>query len=231
MPTIRHHREVQAIARRVLADLGETITPDDSERTIAARATSMMKRLGITATWYYDCPAFVLLGSRSCLSVSGANYVPESEPVGVTNLVTVDLSPSLNGAWGDCARSFVVENGRHTDMPTLPEFKRGLDAERQLHQRVISFATRETSFEHLFDFANADIADLGFENLDFSGNVGHSIESSRIDRRFIEAGNSARLGDAKLFTFEPHIRELGGQWGFKHEDIYFFGADGKIVAL
>ena len=57
MPTIRHHRAVQAIARRVLADLGQTITPDDSERSIAARATSMMERLGITATWYYDCPA------------------------------------------------------------------------------------------------------------------------------------------------------------------------------
>lgn len=77
----------------------------------------------------------------------------------------------------------------------------------------------------------AEIADLGFEDLDFSGNVGHSIESSRIDRRFIGAGSSARLGDAKLFTFEPPIRGLGGQWCFKHGDIFFLGADVKIAAI
>ncbi len=231
MPTINQHRAVQAIAKRVLADLGPTITPDDTEKSIASRATTMMARFGVTSTWYYECPAFVLLGSRSCLSVSGSSYVPATEPVGLSNLVTVDLSPLLNGAWGDCARSFVVENGLYSNEPTLPEFKRGLDAERQLHRQLVSFATREMTFEHLFDFANAEINGLGYENLDFSCNVGHSIETARADRQFIEVGNSARLGDVKLFTFEPHIREKGGRWGFKHEDIYCFGTDGKVAVI
>jgi hypothetical protein len=56
------------------------------------------------------------------------------------------------------------------------------------------FVTPRTSFEELFTFANAEIHRHGFENLDFLGNVGHSIESSRETRRYIEAGNKQLLG-------------------------------------
>lgn len=231
MPPTASHQAVQAIAQSVLAQLGPTLRATDTEASIAQRAARMLAEHGITETWYHDCPAFVLLGSRSCLSVSGAQYRPADEPVGATNLVTVDLSPLRDGIWGDCARSFFVEDGRCTTVPALPEFQRGAAAERHLHERMRSFATPQTSFEALFRFANDEIAALGFENLDFLGNVGHSIESARGARRFIEQGNAARLGDMALFTFEPHIRVRGGRWGFKHEDIYRFGDDGKPVAI
>jgi len=87
------------------------------------------------------------------------------------------------------------------------------------------------TFDELFRGANAQITGAGFENLDFQGNVGHSIEHQRSDRKFIERDNLQQLGDVAFFTFEPHIRKRGGNWGFKHEDIYFFTDDGMIEEL
>jgi len=231
MRVVEENRVVQLIAKRVLADLAGALSPNDTEASIAHRATTLMRAQGITQTWYYDCPAFVLLGSRSCLSISGRDYTPGDEPVGMTNLITVDLSPSLNGVWGDCARSFFIEDGRCVDAPRLPEFKQGAAMQERLHQSMRSFVSADTTFEDLFTFANTMIRESGFENLDFLGNVGHSIVSRLEDRRYIEAGNTYKLSDAGLFTFEPHIRIAGGVWGFKHEDIYHFGPDGRVHAL
>lgn len=225
------HSAVQGVAKRVLASLGETIGPADSGQSIAQRATRMMADLGIRETWYYDCPALVLLGSRSCLSLSGRDYRPAGEQVGLTNLITVDLSPSCAGIWGDCARTFVVEDGCCVREPSLPEFQEGVAAERELHAGMLAFVRPDTSFEALFEFANGLIRTLGFENLDFLGNVGHSIASARADRVYIQAGNAARLGEVGLFTFEPHIRKRGGTWGFKHENIYGFGPQGRAVEI
>ncbi len=231
MALIDEHKAVQGIAKQVLANLGSTIGPLDTEQSIAARATRMMADLGATETWYYDCPAFVLLGSRSCLSISGREYQPSDESVGMANLITVDLSPSRNNVWGDCARSFCLEDGRCVEQPTIDEFRDGIAAEQTLHAAMLSFVRPDTTFQALFEFANAMITDLGFENLDFLGNVGHSIESARADRRYIEAGNTTRLSDARLFTFEPHIRKRGGAWGHKHENIYCFGPDGRATEI
>ena len=59
-------------------------------------------------------------------------------------------------------------------------------------------------------------------NLDFSGNLGHSIERRRDDRVYIERGNRIRLGDVAFFTFEPHIGCHGSKYGYKKENIYYF---------
>lgn len=231
MSRIEAHQTVQAVAKKVLNDLAVTIVAEDTERSIAQRATQMMAAHGIHDTWYYNCPAFVLLGARSCLSISGREYQASDEAVGQTNLVTVDLSPLRGGVWGDCARSFIVEDGHCTENPTSAEFQEGLAFERELHARMMDVTRPDTKFMELFEFANAMITARGFENLDFLGNVGHSIESARVYRRYIEKGNGARLGDVGLFTFEPHIRKLGGVWGFKHENIYCFGSDGRPVEI
>ena len=42
------------------------------------------------------------------------------------------------------------------------------------------------------------------------------------DRIYIEAGNKATFKDIDLFTFEPHIKKKQGNYGFKHENIYYF---------
>lgn len=225
MSTFDEHRKVQAIAKLVLNELADTINPHDSERSIAQRAKAMLERHGVTDTWYYDCPAFVLLGSRSCLPISGRDYEPEDEKVGKTNLVTVDLSPSIKGVWGDCARSFYIENGRCSLTPTISEFTNGFELERTLHQRLIAFASPEKTFAELHSLANQIIVGAGFENLDFLGNVGHSIETIREKRQYIEASNNSQLGSVNFFTFESHIRAVNGTWGFKHENIYYFAGD------
>jgi len=231
MTIIDEHKAVQSIAKAVLNELGPTIVPTDTERSIAKRAADLLAKHGIRETWYYDCPAFVLLGSRSCLSISGRDYVPAEEVVGPFNLVTVDLNPLRDGIWGDCARSFFIEDGAWISFPANPVFKQGAFVEAALHEAMQGFVNPQTTFEQLFEFANAEIKHHGFENLDYRGNVGHSIESSRDARRYIEQGNRQMLGDAGLFTFEPHIRRRGSQWGFKHENIYYFDSEGRAVAL
>ncbi len=225
------YRHVQAIAKSVLNALGPTIEAADTERTIAARCVAMMRDHGIEDTWYYDCPAYVLLGSRSCLSISGRDYVPADELVGDVNVVTVDLSPLYRGAWGDCARTFYVEAGKATLTPRRAEFRRGHELLLALHALACDVVRPDTTFEQLHAVLTQPIVANQFESVDFLGNFGHSIATRLSDRIYVEAGNSARLGESRYFTIEPHIRELGGMWGYKLEEIYTFGEDGRIHAL
>lgn len=231
MMQFENHRTVQEIAKWVHSQLEQSITSDSSEASIANKATDLLADCGVTETWYYDVPAFVLLGSRSCLSVSGKNYVPSTERVGSFNLVTVDLSPGSGEAWGDCARSYVVEGGIVTRNPSRTEFAEGLAIEKRLHKEMIEFAEPSTRFSDLFEYSNSRIAQFGYENIHFLRNLGHSIEVTPSERRFIDKNCHELLGSVSFFTFEPHIRKAGGKWGFKHEDIYYFTDEGHAVAL
>ena len=91
-------------------------------------------------------------------------------------------------------------------------------------------ATPKTSMHDLFSVINQAIEHMGYKNLDFRGNFGHSIEKHMDDRRYIEANNQTRLGDCDLFTFEPHICRTNDKWGFKIENIYYF-EDNKAAPL
>ena len=77
---------------------------------------------------------------------------------------------------------------------------------------------------------NAFIVENGFINLDFLGNLGHSIVQEKKDRIYIEKGNQCKLGDVAYFTFEPHISVAGSKYGYKKENIYFF-ENGKLTEL
>ena len=203
----------------------------DSEESIAASAYRELCTLGFPDTWYYNCPAFVLAGTRSCRSISGRDYVPSNEPVGPHNLVTVDLSPVLNGHWGDCARSFYVENGQVISNPVADEFAVGQRFLEVLHADMQQTVTPLMTFHELFEWTNQRITSAGFENLDFLGNVGHSIATRREDRQYIEEKNSRLLREVPFFTFEPHVRQIDGSWGFKHENIFFFDRVGRLEEL
>jgi Xaa-Pro aminopeptidase len=234
MPTeeqIATHRKAQTAAKSVLDRLPDVITANDTEQSIASKAHEMLSALGYPETWYYHCPALVLLGSRSCLSVSGKDYQASNEKVGSANLISVDLSPTADQYWGDCARSFPIENGKFTTKPKLLEFKNGIHFLDQLQQQMLRIARPETSFGQLFDWANVRIRESGFVNLDYRNNVGHSIAISREDRQFIQSSNTIKLGDAPFFSFEPFVRRKGGSWGFKHEDIFFFNQAGALEKL
>jgi Xaa-Pro aminopeptidase len=224
------HRGVQAVAKAVLSEIVASITAESTERSICETAKKMLAERGMPETWYYTCPALVLLGSRSCMSASGRDYVPCDEAVGEFNLVTIDLSPCHGPFWGDCARSIFVEGGIARATPAGEEFLCGHRLILQLHNVMQNLVKPTTTFGELHAFSNDRIAAAGFENLDFLGNVGHSIASSLEDRCFIEPGNQRRLGEVTCFTFEPHIRAQGGRWGFKHENIYYF-SNGRIEEL
>ena len=149
------------------------------------------------------------------------------------DIITIDLSPQCGQIWGDYARTIILENGQVTDeISTIKnaEWKAGLQMEDLLHAELRRFVTPDTSFEELYFHINEMIRQNGFENLDFMGNLGHSIVQRKEDRIYIEKGNTAKLSAVSLFTFEPHICRNGGKYGYKKENIYYW-EDGTLCEL
>lgn len=66
-----------------------------------------------------------------------------------------------------------------------------------------------TTFEELFYYINDQIKTCGYVNLDFLGNLRHSIVKDKKQRIYIEKGNTEKLSAVEAFTFEPHISLLG----------------------
>ncbi len=232
---IKRFTAAQDIARKAMRDLHDFIQPGISEKAIAEKGTALLLAHGSTSWWYHGIGAFVLLGKRSTLSISGKVYSPDAENLVAENdVITIDLAPTLNGFWGDYARTIFVENGKVVpeDQLTNPEFQQGLAAELHLHKRLTEVAKPEMTFEDLFFLLNEEITQIGYENLDFHGNLGHSVEVLESDRIYIEKGITTTFASCgKPFTFEPHIRCKGGDIGFKRENIYYFNADGALACI
>ena len=108
--------------------------------------------------------------------------------------------------------------------------RNGLLMEEALHAELLRFATPQTTFDELYFHINQLISDCGFINLDFLGNLGHSIVKDKNDRIYTEKGNTAMLSSVDYFTFEPHISVRGSKYGYKKENIYYF-ADGRLKEL
>lgn len=227
---LEEYKKVQGIAKKVLEEIKDFISAEKSEKEIAEKCKALLENHGINETWYYNCPALVLLGSRSCLSASGKNYEASEEKVGKENLVTIDLSPLLNKTWGDCSRSFVVEDGKIKAEGEIEnkEFLEGLEIEKALHKQFKDFVKPGKTFEEIFLKMNDLIKSYGYENLDFNGNVGHTIETEKENRIYFEKGNKTKLEKNMLFTFEPHVRKTGNKYGFKLENIYYFAEDSVV---
>ena len=220
----KQHKQVQSIAKETIEFLKSFIKEGLSAKEIKDAAEKIMHEKGINNFWYYDIGAFVFVGAETTISISGRQYQPSDLQVQSSDLVTVDLSPDFNGCWGDFSRSFIVENGKVVDAndSNSPELLEGIEAEKQLHKAFQATITPDTSFEQAFLKMNSLIEELGFENLDFNKNLGHSIVKHKEDRIYIEAGNKTLFKDVDLFTFEPHIKRKNGDYGFKHENIYYF---------
>ena len=118
----------------------------------------------------------------------------------------------------------IVENGKVVELDGVSnsEWKNGMLMERYLHQEMCKYATPETTFEELHEYINGIIEEKGYVNLDFKGNLGHSIVKEKSDRIYIEKGNQRALGDVSYFTFEPHISGSDSRYGYKMENIYYF---------
>ena len=217
--------EVQQIAKQAMAFIKSQIKVGMSLQELREIAENKMLALGATSFWYWDIGALVFSGDETTLSVSGKHYQTANRLIKENDIVTVDLSPQVGNIWGDYARTIIVENGIVVNdiiKISNTEWKNGLLMEDKLHSELVSFAKPETTFEELYFHMNEFIKANGFINLDFLGNLGHSIVTHKNDRIYIEKGNKTTLGSVKFFTFEPHIAINGSKYGFKKENIYCF---------
>jgi methionine aminopeptidase len=232
---VTKYKAAQSVAKRTITYLESIIREGITEADIASAADKFMTRKGATSFWYHGIGSLVFVGPRTRLSLSGKDYIPSQEPVRSTDLVTVDLSPAIDGYWGDHARTLIISDGSsvrtarqdysYTVNKMFEESLRGV----ALHRELRLIATPDMTYGSLHEAMDEVITLWGYQNLDFKGNLGHSIENNLDDREYIAPGSLTKLGD-KPFTFEPHIGLKDSAWGYKREDIYYF-SDGKLHVL
>ena len=231
---LHRNRLAQQIARETLNELFNVISAGMSEAKIERLVCEKMVQKGSGPFWYHGVGALVLLGERSTLSLSARNYVPDPKNcLKKRDILTIDCSPTVDGEWGDYARTFFLKNGkavREEDI-TDPEFRRGLDAELELHRMLKEELSPDMTYEEAYLSLSERIRELGFVNLDFHGNLGHSIETDEKKRICLEVGNKKTFREyGKPFTLEPHICLEGGCFGYKRENIYYIDED-RFVEL
>ncbi len=228
-----NYSDVQQVAKNTMSYLEDKIKQGMTVKQIVKMAEDYMLYSGILSFWYYGIGAFVFAGEDTVLSISGRDYTPSDRVIAKNDIVTIDLSPQFQNIWGDYSRTLIIEDGivvKNQDYISNQEFRDGLISEKTLHSKLFELVSPDTTFEKLYFFMNDQIKHLGYNNLDFLGNLGHSIETEKNNRIYIEKGNKAKLSTALMFTFEPHIRKSGSKFGFKMESIYYF-KNGSLVEL
>lgn len=227
------YSQIQQAAKKTIECIKHMIKPGMNLLEIRESCEKKLLESGADSFWYWDVGAFVFAGDETTVSVSGKQYATSDRVIGDNDIITIDLSPQIGNIWGDYARTIIVEQGEVVDnieQIENSEWKSGLQMEEKLHAELLSFVTKETTFEELHYHMNEFIVKNGFGNLDFMGNLGHSIVKSKDDRIYIEKGNTKKLGDVHYFTFEPHIALPDSKYGFKKENIYYFDGD-RLVEL
>lgn len=226
------YQQVQKIAKDTMEYARQHIKSGMNLRDIRRMCENKMLELGADSFWYWDIGAFVFAGDETIISVSGTKYKTSDRIIEENDIITIDLSPQNGNIWGDYARTIIIQNGTAVEPEDISdeEWKRGVLMEELLHSELFRFATPKTTFEELYYHMNHVIEENGFINLDFLGNLGHSIVRQKKDRIYIEKGNQTCLGDVAYFTFEPHISREGSKYGYKKENIYYFVND-KLVEL
>ena len=231
--TLGLYSAMQDLNRAAINYIAGTMRVGMNIRGIKALCENYLLENGADSFWYWDVGAFIFSGDETAVSVSGRDYMVTDRTVQENDIITIDLSPQKNNIWGDYARTLVFENGvlcNETDRIKNDEWRRGLQMEEYLHKALIDMAAPDKTFEELYYFMNDLIVKKGFLNLDFLGNLGHSIVKNINDRIYIEKGNHKKLSDVEMFTFEPHISIPESKYGYKREDIYYFD-NGKLIKL
>ena len=227
-----NYQQVQKIAKDTIEYAKQHIHAGMNLLEVRKMCEDKMLELGADSFWYWDVGAFVFAGDETTISVSGTQYVTSDRLIAQDDIVTIDLSPQNKNTWGDFARTLIVQNGAVVGPEQVlnAEWCAGLRTEDFLHEELMRFVTPQTTFEELYFYMNRMIEERGFVNLDFMGNLGHSIVRQKNDRIYIEKGNKTQLRDVAYFTFEPHISVPGSKFGYKKENIYYFD-DGKLKEL
>ena len=222
---LSEYSRVQKIAKDTIEFIKTEIKPEMLLSQVRSLCEKKMLELGADSFWYWDVGAFVFSGDETTVSVSGKEYSTSDRTIGSDDIVTIDLSPQIGDTWGDHARTVIIENGcvvKSVSEIGNSEWREGLMMEKKLHDKMTEIVSPDMTFEDLYYQMNEFIKDEGYINLDFMGNLGHSIVRRKDDRIYIEKGNRSKLGDVDYFTFEPHISVAGSKFGYKREDIYYF---------
>jgi len=217
--------EMQNLNRATIEYVSTVIVPGMTLVRLRKLCEAYMLSHGADSFWYWDVGAFVFAGDKTAVSVSGREYKTDDHIIEPNDIITIDLSPQNNCIWGDYARTLIVENGRivkDVEQIQNDEWRNGLKMEAYLHEAMLGFVNENTTFEELFYYINDQIKARGYVNLDFLGNLGHSIVKDKRHRIYIEKGNTEKLSAVEAFTFEPHISLPGSLYGFKMENIYGF---------
>lgn len=231
--TLDLYSVMQDLNRTTIKYVSDTIKVGMSLPDIKFLCEDYLLKNGADSFWYWNVGAFIFAGDDTAISVSGKEYKVADRIIQKNDIITIDLSPQKNNIWGDYARTLVFEDGvlcNEMDKIKKDEWREGVQMEEYLHKILIDVATKDMTFEELYYYMNELIVNKGFLNLDFLGNLGHSIVKNKNDRIYIEKGNRKRLSDVEMFTFEPHISSSNSQYGYKREDIYYFDND-KLIKL
>lgn len=236
------HSEVQQVAKNTMQELRQAAKPGITESELVDIARKSMEGQGIKSYWYHGLPALLYAGHRTVLSLSASEYAPTDYALKENDMFTVDLSPEVDSVWSDYARTIVLQDGVAVETEAIrdPIFRDGVQTEDKLHAYLAEQAQPEMTFSQLHGIMNDYLVSLGYKNLDFLGNFGHSIveemptgeffELVRDGRIFFDANCHEKLSSVNYFTFEPHIQKPGVEYGFKREDIYHF-VNGKLRAI
>ena len=227
------YSEVQKIAKNTIEYIKKELHSGMKLTDVRRLCEEKMLALGADSFWYWDVGAFVFSGDETTISVSGREYVTSDRLITANDIITIDLSPQCGNIWGDYARTIILEDGKAVDDINSirnAEWRNGLLMEEELHEELLRFATPQTTFEELYFHINRIITGRGFINLDFLGNLGHSIVKDKNNRIYTEKGNTALLSSVDYFTFEPHISVKGAKYGYKKENIYYF-EDGALKEI
>lgn len=220
--------DMQELCRKTLKFAKQNISVGMLLPELKSMCEHFMLENGAESFWYYGVGAFIFSGNETKISISGRKYSISNKKIQNNDIITIDLSPQYKRIWGDYARTIIIENGKvieDINEISNAEWKNGLQTEKMLHHAMFEFADNGTTFEQLYFYINSLIEKSGYINLDFLGNLGHSIEKTKIKRKYIEKGNKMKLSDVKYFTFEPHISFLDSEYGYKMENIYYFKND------
>ncbi len=224
-------KDMQNLNRDTIAYISSVIETGMNLNEIRTLCEKYLLSHGADSFWYWDVGAFVFCGKETAVSVSGREYKTSDIKIEKNDIITIDLSPQNNNIWGDYARTIIIENGKvATEVEKIQndEWRNGLIMEEYLHKAIREYVTVDTTFEELYYYINTIITEKGYVNLDFMGNLGHSIVMNKNDRIYIEKGNKVKLSSVKAFTFEPHISISDSPYGYKMENIYSFNND-KLI--
>lgn len=224
---------MQNLNRKTMQYLINNISVGMSLKEIKDMCEKYMLENGADSFWYWNVGALIFSGDETTMSISGKRYKVANRIITDNDIITIDLSPQNNKYWGDFARTIIIENSKViNDINNIQnqEWKNGLLMEKYLHEWLIEIVTDDMTFEELYYIMNDIIKKRGFVNLDFLGNLGHSIVKNQEERIYIEKGNQTQLSKVNMFTFEPHISMPNSKYGYKREDIYYF-KENKLIKL